>query len=232
MQRNIQLVISGKRRWSIVKGDCLTLLRAMPDTCVHAVIADPPYGISYRSKQSDRFKMLANDARPFYWWLYDAARLLVDGGALLCFCRGDVQEAFRAAIEHAGLRVRSQVIWDRMHHDMGDTAATFAPRHDVIWFATKGRFQFPAGRPHSVLRAAKVPARGLVHPTQKPIDLMTGLVESVTRPGDLILDPTAGSGSTGVAALKAGRRFIGIELDPTYAATARRRCRAAKAGKP
>lgn len=225
MQRTINQVITGRRRWALVKGDCLTVLRGLPGECIHAVIADPPYGISYQSKHSRRFDVLVNDARPFYWWLFDAHRILRDGGILLCFCRGDVQAAFRDAIIHAGLHVRSQVIWDRVQHGAGDCASTFAPQHDVIWFASKGRFKFPNGRPRSVLRYPKVYSRNLVHPTQKPVSLLRQLVEKTTRPDQLVLDPTAGSGSLGVACLQAGRRFIGIELDARYAQTARRRLR-------
>jgi site-specific DNA-methyltransferase (adenine-specific) len=68
------------------------------------------------------------------------------------------------------------------------------------------------------------------HPTQKPISLMLELIELFTDPGDLILDPFAGSGTTGVAALRLGRRVILIEKDPSHAATARDRMRAEERG--
>ena len=63
----------------------------------------------------------------------------------------------------------------------------------------------------------------MVHPTEKPVGLLSNLISSVTKPGDLILDPFAGSGSTLVAAKKTGRRFIGVELDDEYFAIAQRR---------
>lgn len=61
------------------------------------------------------------------------------------------------------------------------------------------------------------------HPTQKPVDLLSYLIRTYTNPGDLVLDCTMGSGTTGVAALQTGRRFIGIELDSAYFQIAHRR---------
>jgi DNA modification methylase len=66
------------------------------------------------------------------------------------------------------------------------------------------------------------------HPTVKPVDLMRYLVRLVTQPGDLVLDPFTGSGSTGVACIEEGRRFVGVELSPEYAEIARRRLYAAQ----
>jgi site-specific DNA-methyltransferase (adenine-specific) len=61
------------------------------------------------------------------------------------------------------------------------------------------------------------------HPTVKPVDLMRWLVRLVTQPGDVVLDPFAGSGTTGMACVHEGRDFVGIEMDPEYAEIARRR---------
>ena len=62
-----------------------------------------------------------------------------------------------------------------------------------------------------------------VHPTQKPLKVLRQLIEWGSREGDLVLDPFMGVGSTGVAAVELGRRFIGIELEPAYVAAAQRR---------
>ncbi len=214
--------------WRLEQADCLDVLRRLPDACVDAVVTDPPYGIAYRSGFS-KSRPIANDDKPFIWWLRDAFRVLRPNGALVCFCRWDVQEAFRFGIEIAGFTIKSQVIWDREHHGMGDTAGAFAPQHDVIWFASKGRFTFPGKRPRSVIRAAR-PHVGLVHPTEKPVALMRQLVKAVTPAGGLVLDPFAGSGATGVAALAEGFRFLGIEIDPVYVPAARARLEVAVAG--
>ncbi|WP_407543809.1 site-specific DNA-methyltransferase (plasmid) [Deinococcus radiomollis] len=77
--------------------------------------------------------------------------------------------------------------------------------------------------PTSVLRVPSIRSQDTVHPTQKPVDLMAWLVRSYSQPGDLILDPFAGSGSTGVAAIQEGRRFLGCERDASFCELAQRR---------
>ena len=75
--------------------------------------------------------------------------------------------------------------------------------------------------PQDVVRYDRPANAGRLHPTQKPLDLLAMLIGQYTQPGELVLDPFAGSGSTLKAAQLTGRRAIGIELDPTYFARAR-----------
>lgn len=192
----------------------------MPDESVNAIITDPPYGINYVSQTGARIE---NDKAPFIWFLYDAFRVLKSGGTLLCFTRWDVEQTFIDAIELAGFRVKSEVIWDKVYHGMGDTKAAFAPAHENIVFAIKGKYSFPGGRPKDLVTFSKLGSAQMIHPTEKPVGLIANLITAVTKPDDLILDPFAGSGSTLVAAKKSGRRFIGVELDDEYYEKARRR---------
>ncbi|MDE6456451.1 MAG: hypothetical protein K2L38_11245 [Dysosmobacter sp.] len=189
-----------------------------------AIITDPPYGINYVSQTGASIK---NDKSPFIWFLYDAFRVLKSGesgrGSLVCFTRWDVQQTFIDAMKLAGFQVKSEVIWDKVYHGMGDTRAAFAPTHENIIFAVKGRYSFPGHRPKDMVTFPKLSSSQMVHPTEKPVGLLASLITSVTKPGDLILDPFAGSGSTLVAARKTGRRYIGMELDEQHFETARRR---------
>ncbi len=204
---------------TLYHGDALVILQQLQSDSIDAVITDPPYGINFQSTRrpaTERFDKIANDKRPFIWWLYDAYRITKLGGALACFHRWNVQEDFKRAIYLAGYDIRSQIIWDREHHGLGDVRRMFAPQHDSIWFATKGDFRFPNGRPKSVLRERRLSGSALTHPNEKPVGLLVQLCDSITRSGDLILDPFAGSGSTLAAAALRGRKAIGIELDERY----------------
>lgn len=197
----------------------------MPDESVDAIITDPPYGINYHTKGTGA--SIKNDKSPFIWFLYDAFRVLKSGdsgrGSLICFTRWDVEQTFIDAMKLAGFQVKSEVIWDKVMHGMGGCKAQFAPTHENVVFAVKGKFSFPGKRPRDVVTYHKLASGEMIHPTEKPVGLLTSLVNAVTKPGDLILDPFAGSGSTLVAAKKSGRRFIGVELDDEYYEKARRR---------
>ena len=207
----------------LIRGDCLSVLRAMPSGETDAIITDPPYGIDFQSGWCKARKgKILNDRLPFIWWLWDAARVLKDGGLLLCFCHWQAAEVFRLAIELAGLKIRGQLVWDRVGHGAGDTATCPAPRHELIWYATKGRRVFPNGyRPSSVIRITHVDRNAISHPSEKPIELLQALIEDYTSPEEVILDPFAGSGTTGVAAASKRRNSISIELDSKYAEVAR-----------
>lgn len=186
----------------------------MQSESIDAIITDPPYGIDYQSHmRTERMAKIKNDKAPFIWWLYDAFRVLKFGGGLICFTRWDVQQTFIDAMSIAGFSVKSEVVWYKLAHGAGDCKAQFAPTHENILWATKGKFEFPGHRPQDVVAQKKVNSNKLVHPNEKPVELLEDIVLAVTRPGDLVLDPFAGSGPTLLAAEKTGRQYIGIEIE-------------------
>ncbi|MEN0020239.1 MAG: DNA methyltransferase [Planctomycetota bacterium] len=133
---------------SVTRGDCLRHLHRLESGTARLILADPPYGIGYDSRLGER---LTNDERPFIWWLHEAHRLCSSPGAIVTFCRWDVWQLWVDAVEAAGFAVRSQLVWDKISHGMGDTRRTLGPRHELAVFATKGRFSFQSGRPQSLL---------------------------------------------------------------------------------
>lgn len=207
--------------------DTLTAMRGLPSESFDAVITDPPYGIAFetnhRKEKADQFAGILNDERPFVWWLYDAARLLKEGGCLVCFCRWDVQEAFRVAIEWAGLEVKAQLIWDKGNWSMGDLEGAPGLQHELMWFATKGKFKLPGKRPSSIYPFARVPADKMVHPNEKPAGLIRKLLHDYTKRGDSVLEPFGGSGVTGMTCYSEGRLCFMTELDETHFANQKAR---------
>lgn len=169
---------------TIYHGDALDVLRDIPTESAAAFVTDPPYGMDYqsarRTDKAARLPKIANDTRPFIWWLLDAYRIVREAGSVLCFCRWDSQETFRVAIEAAGFLVKGQLVWDREAHGMGDLTGAFAPQHDVMWFGVRGAFAFHSKRPKSLLRQQRLSGEALLHPNEKPVGLMLQLITSLT----------------------------------------------------
>jgi DNA modification methylase len=223
--------------YQLIHGDCLQVLPTIEAGSIDAVITDPPYGIDYQSaRRTDRTQWkpkIANDKEPFLGWLEDAFRVIKTGGALVCFCRWDVEQLFKDEIERAGFVVKSQIIWDKVIHGMGDLDGSFAPQHENMWFATKGDFSFPGLRPKSIIRVARVYPDIMIHPNEKPAALFSSLARSIVPRYGVVLDCFLGSGASGEGTIQAGRDFIGIEMlpveptDPDYFGMAEKRIAAA-----
>jgi site-specific DNA-methyltransferase (adenine-specific) len=206
-------------------GDCLEILPGIPkaDACV----TDPPYGIDYQSAwRTDRTRWkpkIQNDKEPYTEWIDLAYQLTKEGGCLACFCRWDVEHIFREKIKKAGYKVKSQIIWDKVIHGMGDLRASFAPQHENIIFAIKGNYVFHDKRPKSIIKSVRVNASKMVHPNEKPIDLGEQLINSIVPYGGVVCDLFMGSGFLGVACKNTGRNFIGIEKEAAYFEIAKKR---------
>lgn len=210
---------------TLYHGNCLELLPTVAAGSIDMVITDPPYGMGFqsnRSKSGPRHKKIVADDSVDPRWIPLCVSALHENGGLVMFCDWKTSCEWRFHLEEAGLKVVSQVIWDRDHHGMGDLTGAFAPMHDVIWYATKGRRTWSNGRPKSVLRHRRPsPADDNGHPTCKPVALMEDLCRYTGH--GVVLDPFMGSGTTGVACANTGRDFIGIELDDVYFDIAKKR---------
>lgn len=223
--------------WALHRGDALTKLCDFPHDFADAVITDPPYSSggrreNARSIRTSMNRSVENDdwiagdsmsTTGFVWLMREVAiesrRVLVNGGHLLSFIDWRMYPNLIGAIESADLRQHPTLVWDKTHFGMG---AVFRNQHEWICHFTKGQPATPNRRDTpNVLRYPN--DRADDHPTQKPLELMRRLVDVVTPPGGVVLDPFAGSGTTGVAALLEGRRFIGVEMTEHYAEVAARR---------
>lgn len=204
----------------IYHGNCLKIMRDIPNKSIDCIITDPPYGIDYQSTRgSDKTKWklkIANDKSPYTIWIDEAFRVLKNKAGLFCFTRWDIEQEFRKSFTKSNFICKQQIIWDKEIHSMGDLFGDFASQHENIIFATKGRFIFKGKRPKSVIRTQRVFYKKLLHPNEKPIDLIIKLIEAITVPGDVVLDLFAGSGTTGVACINTKRNYILIEKEEKY----------------
>jgi DNA modification methylase len=219
---------------NLMQGDCLERMKEIPDGSIDMVLTDPPYGMGFQSnasKSGPRYRKIKQDEKVDPRWVAECFRVLKSGGGLASFCNWGTSCIWREHIESAGFTLKSQVIWNRLHHGMGDLKGAFAPMHDIIWYAAKGRRIFFNGRPKSVIEDKRPsPSQDHGHPTCKPVTLMETLIKSIDDGSDgVILDPFMGSGSTGVAAKNLNRSFIGIEMDETYFKIAKERIDAVEA---
>jgi site-specific DNA-methyltransferase (adenine-specific) len=223
---------------TLYHGDCLEVMRGIPDASVDAVVTDPPYGIGYASSRTTRMDGTPKVARSDFGvdvldtsWLTEAHRLTRDGGALYVFTRWDVIGEWRDAIRAAGFTVRQRIVWDKRHWGMGDLRYYGSQVEDVL-FATKGAHAMllpkREGNLWSVWKGEVWRDGYEGHPTQKPVALMQKPIEASVSVGGVVLDPFMGVGTTGVACVNTDRDFIGIERDAGYFAIAQKRIEAAQ----
>jgi len=211
-----------KERIQTYNDDCMNVLRKIDDLSIDMIVTDPPYGMSFqsnRAKTGPRHRKITNDEEVFHEWLPECYRILKTGGGIITFCDWKTSNIWKEHLENYGFKINSQVVWNRLHHGMGDLYGSFSPMHDIIWYATKGRRIFKNKRPSSVLNYKRPsPSQDYGHPTCKPVELMKELIQG-THDGSkegIIIDPFMGSGSTGVAAKELNLPFIGIEIDKKY----------------
>lgn len=128
------------------------------------------------------------------------------------------------ALESSGLRNRNLIVWEKESPGMG---SGFRPMHECVLHLTKGTGKYYYLDTGNIIRCKRVAGAAKEHPTEKPEGLMRSIVRVVAGPGDLVVDPFTGSGSTGVAAVRLGCRFLGWDRDERFVALASERLAAA-----
>lgn len=200
----------------ILHGDCVTVMATLPAASIDLVLTDPPYGCNYRDRAGRR---VANDNRTD--WLEPAfagvSRLMKPDSLCVSFYGWHVVDTFMAAWRAAGLRPVAHLVFPKRY---ASRVGTFEARHEQAYVLAKGHPKVPSPIA-DVLPWAYTGNK--LHPTQKPTEALAPIIAALTRPGDIVLDPFAGSGSTLVAAKSLGRGFVGIELDAGHVRTAHRR---------
>jgi site-specific DNA-methyltransferase (adenine-specific) len=231
-------------------GDCLEILPELEGGSVDAVVTDPPYcsgGFSESGKRQAKGQGLRSETiREVGWFVNDnmttaglvwllrsvcveASRLLSSGGSACLFTDWRMVSPLAPALESTGLRFQNLVIWDKGNPGLG---FGFRPTHEIILHFVKGVGVFHDKSTGNVLRSTRIHSTAKHHQTEKPVDLIERIVGVVGAHGSAILDPFMGSGTTGVACARLGRRFIGIEKEPRYFDIACRRIEEAVNSQP
>ena len=236
---------------TIIQGDCIEAMNALPEKSVDLIFADPPYNLQLggdllrpdNSKVDavddhwDQFESFAAYDKFTREWLKAARRVLKDDGAIWVI--GSYHNIFRVgvAVQDLGFWILNDVIWRKSNPMPNFKGTRFANAHETLIWASKSQggkrytFNYDALKMANdevqmrsdwtlPLCTGEERIKGAdghkAHPTQKPEALLYRVILSTTKPGDVILDPFFGVGTTGAAAKRLGRRFVGIEREAEY----------------
>lgn len=216
MQQSTQL-ISEPQANTVLQGDCIEVMRLFRSCSVDFVLTDPPYLAHYRSRDG---RKVVNDGDSA--WLKPAFaeifRILRRDLFCVSFYGWHQADKFIASWREAGFRLAGHLTFTKQYPS---TERFLRYHHENAYLLAKGNPPQPTQRIPDVLEWKY--SGNKLHPTQKPLCVLTPLIQSFSRPGDVVLDPFCGSGSTLLAAKLQARRFIGIELDAAYCDVARDR---------
>lgn len=236
--------------WTLAHGDCMSMLMQMPDACVDAVITDPPYssgGFSRDDKMkapedkyqqggfAHKYPTFGGDSRDqrsyMTWcamWIAECVRVLKPGGYFMAFTDWRQLPVMTDAVQVGGVFWRGLVAWDKGRGSRAPQKGYFRHQCEYLVWGTKGAaVMLEHDGPFDGCLQIPVRQADKHHMTGKPTALMCELVRPVV-PGGIVLDPFAGSGTTGVAAVMTGRRFIGAEREAAYVNIARERLKTAE----
>jgi site-specific DNA-methyltransferase (adenine-specific) len=214
---NTQIIQQQLPANSILHGNCIEKMAEMPANSVDLILTDPPYLVSYRDRIGRSIQNDTNDAwlRPA---MREAYRVLKQDRVAIMFYGWTKVDAFFAAWKSAGFRPVGHIVFRKTY---ASKARFLSYRHEQAYLLAKGNPPLPVEPVPDVI---DMPYSGnKLHPTQKPVQALAPLVRSFTLPGELVLDPFAGSGSTCATATLCGRQYVGIELDSMYFEQAIRR---------
>ena len=224
-------------------GDALELLAVLPEASVDCVWTDPPYllsnggitcvagrMVSVDKGAWDRSRGLEGDHEFNLAWTRECYRVLKPTGSLWVSGTLHLYPSVGMALRQNGFHLLNDITWEKTNPPPHLARKTFTHSTETLFWASKEKrgytFNYQAMRDENAGKqmktvwqfsaAGKKEKRFGKHPTQKPVALIARCLRASTNPGDLVLDPFAGSGSTGVAALGLGRRFVGIEIEVQF----------------
>ena len=201
--------------------DCLSHFSLVANHSVDLIITDPPYGQDYstgRQKNTVRgTTRIANDTGQL-----DIGRLMkefdrVTKRASHCyiFTSWKTVDQWKKEFERYFV-LKNILIWSKDNHTAGDLSWSYAQSYEMVLFGMKGRKRLIGRRDRDSVYYPKIKSPHQQHLLQKPEDLVGYLIEKSSRPGEVVLDPFAGSGTVGACCVRLGRSSIQFEIDKRY----------------
>ena len=205
---------------SILHGDCIDLMAQLPKDSVDLILTDPPYLANYTPRKNNAGQKVINDNSD--QWLAPSFaqmfRVLKTGSFCISFYGWHKADVFMAAWRAAGFRPVGHIVFRKQY---ASSSYYLRAQHEQAYLLAKGRVPPSDRAPPDVIDWKYTGNR--LHPTQKPVSVLTPLIEAFSKEGDTVLDPFCGSGSTLIAAKKLARDYIGMELDASHHRTATER---------
>ena len=226
-------------KYELFNSDCITTMKSMEDKTIDLILTDPPYNLGkfMKDRATNLKKMRSNffgaagwDDLDFNDWeasmdnfFKEASRVIKIGGTMIVFMSIIKVETIIKLATKYGFYYKTTGIWHKKNPMPRNMNLHFINSTEAwIYFVYKkhtGTFNNNGKAIHDFIETSVTPAgerRFGKHPTQKPVALLSQMVLLLSNVDDVIYDPFAGSGSTGVAALKNQRRFIGSEINEDY----------------
>ena len=194
----------------VIRGDCIQVMRQMPSGSIDLVVTDPPYLVNYQARDG---RTIAGDRdsqwlRPAFSEIY---RLLKPDSFCVSFYGWSQADQFVSEWKRLGLAPVSHFAFVKDYSSRDGYTQAF---HESAYLLAKGRPPKPTEPLRDVL--PREYTGNEFHPHQKPVSALEPLIKAFSGAGDVVLDPFAGSGSTGLAARKCGRHFVLIEKTQIY----------------
>ena len=203
------------RDCTIYEGDCREMFSIIEPADL--VVCDPPYGCNYKTnhrKVAATPKLLANDDRPHLEYVPLLVNAVKPDSAIYLCTRFAEFSQWEQALKDAGATVKTTIVWDKGNWTAGDLKGNYGNQVELLLFAHVGRPMLRQGRPSNLWTIPREPASE--HPTTKPVELFKRCILNSSDVGELVLDPFLGSGTTAVACILTGRRFIGAEINHRF----------------
>jgi len=229
---------------SLYHADCLEILPYIPDKSVDLIFADPPYFLSSGGITCHAGKMVSVNKGKWdvskgvegnhqfnLKWLGECQRILKKNGTIWVSGTSHIIHSIGFAMQVLGFKILNDIIWYKTNAPPNLSCRYFTHSTETVLWAAKNKksrhtFHYKEMKVENGGKqmrnvwqisapSAKEKKYGK-HPTQKPVALLDRIIRASSNPGDLVLDPFCGSGTTGIAAIQNNRRFLGVDMERHY----------------